>query len=108
MDGTDRDMTPRSLPAYLTAHADGVTIAIKVQPRAPANGIGGTHGAELRVKVTAPPVDAAANEAVVRLLAEVLGCPRASIDLVRGQTSRHKVLRIRGIDPGTVAARLVL
>ena len=94
------------LPSFITAHADGVTLAIKVQPRASANAIGGTHGAELRVKVTAPPVDAAANEAVVRLLADVLGCPRANIEIVRGQTSRHKVVRVRGVDAGTVIARL--
>jgi len=99
-------MTPASLPAYLTAHSDGVTIAIKVQPRAPVNEIGGTHGAELRVKVTAPPVDAAANDAVVRLLAEAIGCARANVEIIRGHTSRHKVVRIHGVDSATVSAKL--
>jgi hypothetical protein len=105
--GADPTVSEQSpLPSFITVHADGVTLAIKVQPRAPANAIGGTHAAELRVKVTAPPVDAAANEAVVRLLADVLGCPRANIEIVRGQTSRHKVVRVRGVDAAAVTAKL--
>ena len=96
----------RPLPPFISTHADGVTLAIKVQPRASVNGIGGIHGGELKMTVTAPPVDAAANDAVVRFLAELLGCPRGNIELIRGQTSRHKVLRIRGVNPADVAAKL--
>jgi uncharacterized protein (TIGR00251 family) len=54
-------------------------------------------GSELRVKVTAPPVDAAANEALLRLLAETLNCPRSAVQLARGQTSRHKLVKIYGL-----------
>lgn len=86
-----------SLPSYLKAQADGVWLSVKVQPRASRNEIGEALGNELRVKVTAPPVDAAANEALVRLLAETLDCPRSRIELVRGHTSRHKVLRLHGV-----------
>jgi uncharacterized protein YggU (UPF0235/DUF167 family) len=60
----------------------------------------------LRVRVTAPPVDAAANEALLRLLAEVLGCARGAVTLVRGQTSRHKQVRVAGLSAGDVAQRL--
>ncbi len=95
-----------SLPAFVRAQPDGVLLAIKLQPRASANQIGEALGAELRIKVTAPPVDAAANEALVRLLAERLDCPRNHIELVRGHTSRHKTVKIYGLPAETVIARL--
>lgn len=60
----------------------------------------------MRIKVTAPPVDAAANEALVRLLADKLDCPRNRVELIRGQTSRHKVVKLYGLTPETVLARL--
>ncbi|MGO8677569.1 MAG: DUF167 domain-containing protein [Limisphaerales bacterium] len=94
-------------PSFLREQADGVIISVKVQPRASANEIGQPLGGELRLKVTAPPVDAAANEAVVRLLAEVLGCPRNRVELARGHTSRHKVFKIYGLSAETAAARLL-
>jgi uncharacterized protein (TIGR00251 family) len=70
------------------------------------NQIGEPLGNELRVKVTAPPVDAAANEALVRLVAQTLDCPRSKIELVRGHTSRHKVLRIFGLSEQEVTTKL--
>lgn len=96
-----------NLPAYLKAQADGVLLSVKVQPRASRNAIGEALGGELRIKVTAPPVDAAANEALVRLLAETLDCPRNRVELLRGHTSRHKVLKLHGVSPETAVARLV-
>lgn len=95
-----------SLPSYLKAHADGVLLSVKVQPRASRNEIGEALGNELRIKVTAPPVDAAANEALVRLLAETLDCPRGKVELLRGHTSRHKVLLLHGIPAETALAKL--
>ena len=80
---------------------------MKVRPRASANEIGRPLGSELCVKVTAPPVDAAANEALVRLLAQVLDWPRNRVELARGHTSRHKVVKIYGISAEVAAARLV-
>src|SRR5437868_5453997 len=56
-------------PAFLRATPDGLLLSIKLQPRASANQIGEPIGNELRIKVTAPPVDSAANEALLRLLA---------------------------------------
>jgi len=95
-----------SLPPYLRAQADGVWLSIKLQPRASANEIGEAMGNELRVKVTAPPVDSAANEALVRFLAETLDCARNRVELVRGQTSRHKVIRLHGITAEDVLKKL--
>jgi uncharacterized protein (TIGR00251 family) len=96
-----------SLPPYLRAQADGVLLSVKLQPRASANEIGEPLGGELRIKVTAPPVDSAANEAMVHLLAEKLDCARNRIELIRGQTSRHKLIKLRGVTAEEVARKLV-
>jgi uncharacterized protein (TIGR00251 family) len=85
-------------PAFITAQADGVLLAIKVQPRASKNEIGEPLDDELRIKVTAPPVDSAANEALLCLLSEALDCPRNKLELVRGHTSRHKTVKIYGLN----------
>ncbi len=87
----------RGTPLFIRAHNGGVCLAIKLQPRAARNEIEAPLGHELKVKVTAPPVDAAANEALLRLLAETLGCPRGAVQLLRGQTSRHKTVFVRGL-----------
>ena len=95
------------MPSFLTVHADAVHLSVKVLPRAARNEITGAAGNELKVKVTAPPVDSAANEGVLRLLAEKLNCPRSALQLVRGQTSRHKTVAIHGLTVAEIAARLV-
>jgi uncharacterized protein len=95
-----------SMPDFLRVRPDGILLAIKLQPRASANEIGEPLGGELRVKVTAPPVDAAANEALVRLLANTLDCPRNHVELVRGHTSRHKTVKLYGLSADTVLQRL--
>ena len=79
---------------------------MKLQPRASRNEIGEAMGDELRIRVTAPPVDAAANEALLRLLADHFDCPRSQVALVRGQTSRHKVIKLYGVTAETVLAKL--
>ncbi len=83
-------------PAFMRAQSDGVLLSIKLQPRASANEIGEALGSELRIKVTAPPVDAAANDALIRLLSETFDCPRNRVELVRGHTSRHKMVKLYG------------
>jgi uncharacterized protein (TIGR00251 family) len=93
-------------PPWLRAVSGGVELAIKLQPRASRGEIGGEIGGELKIKVTAPPVDSAANEALVRLIAEKLDCPRGAVQLVRGHSSRHKTVRVTGITAQMVAERL--
>jgi len=95
-----------SAPAFLQARSDGVYLSLKVQPRASKNEIGEVAGNELKVKVTAPPVDSAANEAVLRLLAEALDCPRNALQLIRGATARHKQVRVVGMAVEEVAKKL--
>jgi uncharacterized protein (TIGR00251 family) len=94
------------LPSFLRAHADGTFLRIKLQPRASQEEIGQPVGDELRIRVTAPPVDAAANEALLRLLAKTIGCPRGAVKLVRGHTSRHKLVLITGCPAELVREKL--
>jgi len=95
-----------TMPGFLHVQADGVLLSVKLQPRASANEIGDALGNELRIKVTAPPVDAAANEALVKLLAQQLDCPRNRVELVRGHTSRHKTVKLYGLALEDVVNRL--
>lgn len=94
------------LPSFLRAQPDGTLLSIKLQPRASSNEIGAALGDELRIKVTAPPVDAAANQALVEMLADLLDCSRARVELLRGHTSRHKTLKLHGFKPEEVLAKL--
>jgi hypothetical protein len=86
-----------------------VLVSVHVQPGARRAGVAGRHGAALKLRVTARPVDGKANAAVVALLADLLALPRASITLVSGATSRQKRLRITagaGTDAAALAARV--
>lgn len=91
---------------FLSERPEGTRLALKVQPRARGNEIGPATGDALKVRVTAPPVDSAANEAVIKLLAKQLGCAKGSIRLVVGRTSRGKVVEVRGMTSAEVLERL--
>ncbi len=93
-------------PTFLRETSGGTLLSVKLQPRASQNQIGEPLGDELKIKVTAPPVDAAANQALVELLAETLGCARGKVDLVRGRTSRHKTILLHGFTPDEILQRL--
>ncbi|MFM1887159.1 MAG: hypothetical protein RL026_2316 [Pseudomonadota bacterium] len=75
-----------------------------VQPRASRNEVAGRHGEALKIRLTAPPVEGAANEALVRFVAESLSLPRSAVSVVSGHASRRKRLAIEGADPVKVAA----
>lgn len=76
---------------------DGITFDVKVIPRAKRDEIVGVEGDAVKIRLNAPPVEGRANDALVKFLAEVLRIPRAQIEIVRGETSRHKVVRVRGV-----------
>jgi uncharacterized protein (TIGR00251 family) len=84
---------------YLRVSSEGLYLSVKVQPRAARNQIAGALGSELKIKIAAPPVDAAANEALARFLADALDCRRCSVRIVRGHTSRHKTVLLQGLSP---------
>jgi uncharacterized protein (TIGR00251 family) len=94
-------------PSFLRAIAGGTLLAVKLQPRAAKHEIGKPLGDELKIKVTAPPVDAAANQALIELLADKLTCSRGKVELIRGQTSRHKTILLHGFKPAEVIQRLL-
>jgi hypothetical protein len=81
-------------------------LTVEVRPRAGRDEIAGWQGPRLRVRVTAPPADGAANEAVRALLAERLGCAPSRVEIVRGHTARTKIVRVVGLAPDEVATRL--
>ena len=95
-----------SLPAYLSERDGAVWLRVKAQPRAKSNGIAGTVGDSLKIRTTAPPVDSAANEALVEWLSDALKCSRRQISMIRGGTSAQKVFRIEGISAVTVVRLL--
>jgi uncharacterized protein (TIGR00251 family) len=76
----------------------GITIEVKVAPRSSRAEIQEVRGNELRVKLTSPPVGGAANKQLVALLSKELGIAKSSIKIMKGETSRNKVIKIEGID----------
>lgn len=75
-------------------HPQGLVLKIFVQPRASKNMISGVHGDALKVKLTAPPVDGAANKMCLQFLAKWLKVPKSSLDIITGQTARNKTILV--------------
>jgi len=92
---------------FLRETAGGTLLSVKLQPRASRNEIGEPLGDELKIKVTAPPVDAAANQALVEFLADKFNCSRGKVELIRGHTSRHKTIILYGFKPEEVLKMLL-
>jgi uncharacterized protein len=82
-----------------------VRFTVHVQPRSKRPGIDGMHGDALRVRVNAPPVDGAANDAVIGLLAVALGVPKRTISIVGGMTSRSKLIEVRQMTAAAMRAQ---
>lgn len=87
---------------------DGVRIAVRVQPRAARSEVAGLHGDRIRIRLAAPPVDGAANEALVRFLAEALGVPARAVSIASGHASRSKLVTASGVSLPEAMARLGL
>ena len=73
-----------------------VVLDLHVQPGAKRTEVAGTHGDRLKIRLAAPPVDGAANDELVRFLAEAFGVPRRNVTIVTGATARRKRVRIEG------------
>lgn len=84
------------------------TLELKVIPNAPRDAIAGWLGDTLKVKIHAPALEGRANDALLDFIAEQLGVPRRSVTLLRGDKSRHKVLRLDGLDAAAVRAKLAV
>lgn len=90
----------------LTVGPDGVRLTLRVQPRAARTRVVGRHGGALKVQVAAPPVEGAANAAVIELLAAWLAVPRRAVTIARGQSGRDKLVDIAADDPAGLARRI--
>jgi uncharacterized protein len=84
----------------------GATFSIRVQPRAARTAITGMMGEALKVSLSAPPLDGRANAAVVDFFSEILSVPRASVQIVSGERSRNKIIRIAGWSGAEVQRKL--
>lgn len=83
-----------------------VEVALWVQPRAPKDEVGGTRAGALRVRISAPPVEGRANEALLRTLARALDTRPSAVTLLSGERGRRKRVRIKGV-PRELRRRLL-
>jgi len=81
-------------------------VLLRVAPGAARAGVVGRHGDAWKVRVTAPPEDGRANDAVLRLLADTLAVPRNAVLLVSGHGSRDKIVELMGLEPLQIEQRL--
>jgi uncharacterized protein len=92
--------------------AEGVTLAVRVQPGAKKTAIVGVYGegasAQLKIAVQAPPIDGRANASVIALLADLFAIPKSSVSLLSGELSRSKVFLLRGVTLTTAQRQLRL
>jgi len=85
-----------------------VTFNLRVQPRASRAEIAGEHGGAIKVRITAPPVDNKANEECRKFLAKMLRVAPGAVEIVAGETSRNKIIRVRGVTAKQVRQSLSL
>lgn len=84
------------MPLRVSQVGHRVRLEVRVVPRASRDAIVGEHDGALKIALTAPPVDGAANAALIALVACALGVPKRAVTLVRGQTSKQKTLDVEG------------
>jgi uncharacterized protein (TIGR00251 family) len=84
----------------------GITLRVRVQPRASRDALGGERDGALVVRLTAPPVEGAANEALARFLGKALGVAPSAVRVVTGASSRNKVVSVFGLDASCARERL--
>jgi uncharacterized protein (TIGR00251 family) len=85
--------------------AASTRLRLRVSPGAGRAAIVGHHGDAWKVRVTAPPEQGRANEAVLRLVADTLALPRSAVTLVSGHVGRDKIVELAGMEPAQVARR---
>lgn len=85
-----------SLPIKKNDH--GIRFSVTIQPRASRNEISGVHNGTLKIKLTSPPVEGAANKACIRLLGKILGIAPSRITILSGATGRNKVIEVADME----------
>ena len=86
--------------------ADGCSFQVRVQPRARRNAVAGEIDGALKISLTTPPVEGNANAACIEFLAKLLKAPKSSFSIARGESSRNKVIRVRGMTVDELRTRL--
>jgi len=89
-------------PLRVTQTPEGVIFNVHVQPRASRCEICGPKDGELRLRLTSPPVEDAANKQCVELIAKALGIAKSRVTIKAGAKSRHKVVKVEGVDQGSL------
>jgi len=92
----------------ISATAGGVSIRVHIQPRASRTEVLGLHGNALKIRLAAAPVDGAANDALIRLLASLLDVPRSAVTVTSGRSGRRKTVTVVGVTSSQVAEALGL
>ena len=90
----------------ITEANGGVTFAVRIMPRSSRNQIAGVEGGALKIKLTAPPVEGAANAALIEFIAEWLGVRRSAVSIRSGGKARNKLVRVNGVTREHVLGRL--
>ena len=86
---------------------DGIRVKIFVKPRAKKNAVVGIQGDAVKIQITSPPVEGAANRDLRKFLAKTLGIAPSGVEILSGHTARHKTVRIVGVAPEAVHALLL-
>ncbi len=89
-----------------TRREECAILTVKVVPRASRNELAGVQNGVIRIRLTAPPVEGAANQALVEFLADRLGVPRRNVEIVAGHTGRQKVVSVSGLSADQAIDRL--
>ena len=97
---------PKTVLVELQLTAGGIILPVHAQPGARKNGVTGVHAGRLKVAVTQAPEKGKANQALVKLLAELLDVKRAQVTLLSGESSHHKKFVIVGVDLATLQERI--
>jgi uncharacterized protein (TIGR00251 family) len=92
----------------LQARDHGLAFAVRVTPRASRDELAGAAEGVLKVRLTAPPVEGAANQALIKLLAKALDLPKSRLRLLAGEKSRNKTVWVEGLQPAELERRLGL
>jgi uncharacterized protein len=91
--------------SWISENPEGFVLTLFVQPRSSRNMIAGLHGQALKIRLTAPPVDNAANRMCVQYLSKCLNVPKSAIEILTGQTGRTKQVLVRVPNDGREAMR---
>lgn len=93
--------------SWISAADDGALLRVFVQPRAGRTEIVGPHDGALKIRLAAPPVDGAANRALVTFLAKELGIPKTSVEVRGGHSGRRKKVSINGLEVEQIREKLI-